>query len=207
MNDIGTDSTTELCWSVGGMDCAGCAAKIRNALERLPGVPVLHGPSLTRVAGVSVDATTAGALAAVQLAVLADNWVPLLLLTTVGGAGTLAWVLWIAPRAFPDAPFEHALVWFGMSTGTLPMGMALLRVVDPDLRSPAPLSAVVGSAGAIVGAIPIVLLLHPAIVATWPDGHPTGTLLWVGVVVVYGVVTVGLWRLVGPLRFRGAGWV
>lgn len=38
MNDIGTDSTTELCWSVGGMDCAGCAAKIRNALERLPGV-------------------------------------------------------------------------------------------------------------------------------------------------------------------------
>ena len=27
-----------LTWSVGGMDCAGCATKIRGAVERLPGV-------------------------------------------------------------------------------------------------------------------------------------------------------------------------
>nr|WP_067297002.1 heavy metal translocating P-type ATPase [Marinobacterium profundum] len=38
MNDTKTISTTELCWIVSGMDCAGCAAKIRNALERMPGV-------------------------------------------------------------------------------------------------------------------------------------------------------------------------
>ncbi|MFC6673419.1 heavy metal translocating P-type ATPase [Marinobacterium aestuariivivens] len=38
MNDIETNSTAELCWNVAGMDCGGCAAKIRSALERLPGV-------------------------------------------------------------------------------------------------------------------------------------------------------------------------
>ena len=36
----GTDrhSTETLAWSVGGMDCASCATKIRGALERMPGV-------------------------------------------------------------------------------------------------------------------------------------------------------------------------
>ena len=29
---------TTLSWKVGGMDCASCAAKIRGAVERLPGV-------------------------------------------------------------------------------------------------------------------------------------------------------------------------
>nr|WP_019953909.1 cation transporter [Yoonia vestfoldensis] len=28
-------------WTVSGMDCASCAAKIRTAVERLPGVSVL----------------------------------------------------------------------------------------------------------------------------------------------------------------------
>lgn len=31
-------SPEPLSWKVGGMDCAGCAATIRGALERLPGV-------------------------------------------------------------------------------------------------------------------------------------------------------------------------
>ena len=182
------------------------ATGVRPLLLRLHREPFLHAGSLRRIAGTSVDITTASALAAVQLAVFAEHWMPLMLLTTLGGVLTLAWVLYIAPRAFPDAPFEHALVWFGMSTGTLPMGLALLRVVDPELRSPAPVSAVIGSAGATLGSIPVVLVIHPAIASTWPDSFPTQAWVWTLVALAYFVVVVGLWRGLGPLRFRNVSW-
>ncbi len=180
---------------------AAVAIGARSLLSRLGDANPLHDGSLGRISGVSVDWMTCSALVAVQLAVLQANWVPILLVTTLGGFATLGVCLWLCSRAFPDAPFEHALVWFGMSTGTLPMGLALLRVVDPDLRSPAALSAVLGSAGAIVGAVPILLFLIPGTVAAWPEGHPAAGWIALAVGIGYVLVVLGLWRAVGGLRF------
>ncbi|MEQ9122215.1 MAG: heavy metal translocating P-type ATPase [Alphaproteobacteria bacterium] len=49
-------------WSVGGMDCAGCAAKIRSALERKPGVENVHVSLARERLTLSLDEslTTAG---------------------------------------------------------------------------------------------------------------------------------------------------
>lgn len=38
MREPDSDATNPLSWQVSGMDCASCAAKIRSAVERLPGV-------------------------------------------------------------------------------------------------------------------------------------------------------------------------
>ena len=76
-------------------------------------------------------------------------WVPILAVTLTGGLVTLIACVWLARRGFADAPFEQAVLWFGMSTGTLPVGLALLRMIDPEMRSPAPSSAVYGSGLAI----------------------------------------------------------
>ncbi len=167
---------------------------------------VLSRALLPRISGTAVDITTVCAIAAVQLSVLASNWVLIAVLTTTGGVVTLLFCLWVAPRAFDDARFEHMVVWFGMSTGTLPMGLALLRIIDPDLRTSAPTSAVAGSAGATVGAIPVVLLLHPAMVATWSSG--TGLWLFLLATIGYALVVVGVWWGTGRLRIgRSPTWV
>lgn len=187
----------EMLWGFHYIVGAMVGTLLRLGLTRLPGAPLLNGPLLGRCAGSAVDLTTACALAAVQLSVLAANWGPVVLLTTAGGLLTLLLCLYLAPRAFSEAPFEHAVVWFGMSTGTLPMGLALLRTIDPELRSPAPMSAVLGSAAATLGAIPVVLVLHPAAVAAWPERSPW---LFFGLALVYAAVVVALWRVVGPLR-------
>ncbi len=179
---------------------AGVAIGARSMLSRLGAANPLHDRSLGRISGVSVDWMTCSALVAVQLAVLQANWVVLLVVTTLGGVVTLCLCLWLCSRAFPDAPFEHALVWFGMSTGTLPMGLALLRVVDPDLRSPAALGAVLGSAGAILGAVPILLFLIPATVAAWPEGHPAAAWMALGVGLAYIAGIMGYWWRFGGLR-------
>ncbi|MGL5361437.1 MAG: heavy metal translocating P-type ATPase, partial [Bosea sp. (in: a-proteobacteria)] len=42
-------------WKVGGMDCAGCAAKIRGALERMPGVSDVKLAIMTETLSLSLD--------------------------------------------------------------------------------------------------------------------------------------------------------
>ena len=183
---------------------AAIAMGVRALLVRLA-PEALDDEPLRRVAGVVVDWMTAGALVAVQLAVLSANWLPILLVTTIGGVVTLGACLWLCSRAFPEAPFEHAIVWFGMSTGTLPLGLSLLRVVDPELRSPAALSAVIGSAGAILGVVPVLLVLVPMTVSAHASGNPNAALLALGAVVAYLGVLLAAWRFGGALRFGGKG--
>ncbi len=150
---------------------------------------------LGRVAAVVVDVTTCAAIAAVQLPVLADWWLPLLLLTVGGGAITLAMCGLAARYAFPQASFEHALALFGICTGTLPTGLALLRVVDPDLRGPVARNCIIGSAAAVPMAVPLLLVVMPLPVRGWPDSFPGATWLGLGLVTVYiALLFAGWWR-------------
>ena len=193
--------TAPMVWGFHFIVGAVVAMALRPFLVKVPGVR-LHAPSLGRISNLAVDVMTCAALGAVQLGVLGANALPILLVTTIGALVTVLFCLWFASRAFPDAPFEHAIVWFGMSTGTLAMGLALLRIVDPKLSSPAAMSAVLGSAGATPMAGVVLVGLAPAFVRIWPDGYPTTALALLGATVAFTVLLIGLWRGLGPLRFR-----
>jgi ESS family glutamate:Na+ symporter len=182
------------------------ASAVRAALLKMGSGEVLSRALLPRISGTAVDITTVCAIAAVQLSVFASNWVPIAVLTTIGGVVTLVVCVWLAPRAFNEDRFEHMVVWFGMSTGTLPMGLALVRIIDPELRTSAAISAVAGSAVATLGAIPVVLLLHPAMVSTWPTAG--GLWLLLLATVAYAVVVTVVWWRTGRLRVgQGGDWV
>ncbi|EKF42494.1 heavy metal-translocating P-type ATPase [Nitratireductor indicus C115] len=56
-NEENTDACT-LTWSVGGMDCASCATKIRGALERLPGVEDVRVSVMGETLALSLDERT-----------------------------------------------------------------------------------------------------------------------------------------------------
>ena len=179
------------------------ALAMRGALDRVARNSTAQASPLSdellgRTAGLAVDVLTCAALAAIQISVLSEHWMAIAVLTTLGGLSTLLLSLWIARRAFAEAPFEHAVVLFGMGTGTLPMGLALLRGMDPELRSPAPANVVLGSAGALALGAPILLLIQLPING-WPDLGPS----WVaaGLFTLYlGLLLLG-WRRVGALSF------
>ena len=178
------------------------AIGLRSALVRLRKGDILDNGLLGRCSGVVVDVLTCAALSAVEISVLQSNFVPIIVITTVGGLVTLLVVMWLSPRAFPEAPFEHSLVLFGSATGTMPMGLALLRIVDPHLRTPAAKSAVVGASAAIIGGAPIMMGMLPLPINGWPDQHPSASFVTIGLLFAYLVLLLVLWWRMGPLRLR-----
>jgi len=187
-------------WGFHFMIGALLAMGVRPLLGRLPGGTPVHDGLMSKLGSVTVDFATVAALSAVQLSVLTDNWLPILLVTSVGGGVTLVVIVWLSRRAYADAPFEHCVLWFGMATGTLPMGLALLRIVDPELKSPAPTSAVIGSAGAIIGVAPLLLGVHQIALAGWGENYPAAGWITLAVTSIYLLVTLALWWKFGGLR-------
>jgi ESS family glutamate:Na+ symporter len=72
-------------------------------------------------------------------------------------------------KAFERDPLQHMLLIYGIGTGTFLTGVALVRALDPKLRSPAVRNAVVAAAGEAVVAIPLVLVIMPWSVSAYGD--------------------------------------
>jgi ESS family glutamate:Na+ symporter len=173
----------------------GLAVLTRRAIDRSPARKSVSNQQLNRIAGLVVDFTACAAVSAVRLDLLAKYWLILSIMTILGAITTGAVCLWLARRAFFGRPFEEILVMFGALTGTLPTGLTLLRLVDPKMTSSVAPSYVMGSGAAVLPAI-VLLGLLPVIVS-----HPDQTLMWIGILVCYGLILVGLWWKTGGLRF------
>lgn len=90
-----------------------------------------------RVQGLCLDVLIIAALGTLSLQVIAANLGPFLLLATAGLLWTVGAFVFLAPRMMPDYWFERGLADFGQSVGVTSTGLILLRVADPDLRTPA----------------------------------------------------------------------
>jgi len=92
---------------------------------------------LTRIAGTSVDFMVAASIAAISLVVVRHYWLPISVMALLGGIFTVLSLLWLSSRLFTDYVFQRTILIFGAMTGTLPTGLALLRVIDPEFETPA----------------------------------------------------------------------
>jgi ESS family glutamate:Na+ symporter len=158
-------------WGISFVFGALLALAVRQLAERLGVAHVLDDGSLTRVAGVSVDILVAAALGAISLVVVARFWVPLLVTVLLAGVFTMVYVLWLSSRLFRDHPFERAMVIYGGSTGTMPTGLALLRILDPEFKTPAATDYMYASGLAFFMVIPYILGINLPMYA-WSRGDP-----------------------------------
>lgn len=90
---------------------------------------------VTRVGGSATDLIVVFGITSINLAVVADYAIPLILLFIFGVLWAYAIFHFISPRVFHQNWFENGIFGFGWSTGTVAMGVALLRIVDPDSDS------------------------------------------------------------------------
>ena len=144
------------------------------------------------VSNLAVDLTTASGLVAIQVAVLSSNLGIILLLTTMGGLVSLCFVLWVFRRAFKRLPFHHLVVWFGSCTGTFPMGLSLLRMIDPNLSTPCATNYSKGSAFALLTSSPLLILLGYAI-GQYPEGYPVAGWTTIGMLLLYWLLLLFGW--------------
>jgi len=114
---------------------------------------------LQRIAGGAFDYMIAASIAALSWTALRAYLLPVVLITTVGGLVTALYVSFMAKRIYPDHVVENTLGMFGMMTGTVSNGMALLREVDPNYSSGAAENLVLGSGTGLFFGFPLMIVL------------------------------------------------
>ena len=181
----------------------GLAVLARSLNGRAKGGLRLQSASLNRIAGVAVDLTAAAAICAVRVDLLEGQMGLILVFGFVGAAATMAGAIWLGSRAFQRDRFAHVLVLFGTMTGTLPTGLALLRLADPGLTGPAPRSMVSGTTGAALMGLPLILGVLPFAVSGWPDRHLERLGLTIILLLIYAGALVFGWSRLSTLRLTG----
>ena len=123
--------------------------------------------TLSRISGFSVDFMVAGSIAAISLVFVGEYWIPILVTSLIGGILTTITVPWICSRIFIDNRFARMLMIYGVSTGTLSTGLAVLRVVDPEFKTPVASDYMYSAGLTFVFAIPFILSINlPAYAVT-----------------------------------------
>lgn len=92
---------------------------------------------MQRLSGASLDFLVVSAVATIQLKVVADNFLPLLIMVIFGIIFCVALIVFVAPKLLKKDWFEKAIAEFGQATGVTATGLMLLRTVDPENRTEA----------------------------------------------------------------------
>jgi ESS family glutamate:Na+ symporter len=178
---------------------SGVAMAVRAVVTRLPIESPFDDDLLGRISTTVVDVATCAALAAIVPAVALRWLLPLLVFTTICGIATLAVCLWLVPRAFSTRPFEHAVVLFGTMTGTLPTGLSLLRMLDPDLRGPVARHFVLAATSSTLLALPLFAMLP---IPVRGGEQAMSAPVWIGITALaaYAALLFAAWWWWGGLR-------
>jgi len=166
---------------------------ILNRLQRA-GFQLEHAPNnflLQRIAGFAFDYMITASIAAISIYALAEYAVPVVWLTTIGGFVTIWFLLWVVPRSFPEDKLPNVLGFYGMLTGTISTGLALVKAVDPMFRSNTTENLVVGSASAIAFGFPLLLVLNIPVIG-WVNDQPAMYGYTMMALVGYFAVLLGL---------------
>lgn len=90
-----------------------------------------------RIQNTALDFLVVAAIATIRLDIVATGWIPLVILIVAGILWNVFCLMWLARKVFPNAWFERAIAELGQSMGVTATGLLLLRVVDPDYKTPA----------------------------------------------------------------------
>ena len=90
-----------------------------------------------RIGSMSTDLLVAFGVASIKLSVIVNYALPLLVLIICGTLITMLITFYLGRRLSKTYWFERTIFAWGWWTGTMAMGIALLRIVDPKLASKA----------------------------------------------------------------------
>lgn len=170
---VGVEHITNL-WAIMFIFCGITAMCVRAILLSLRLEFVIDNHRLTRISGFCVDFMVASSIAAISAAIVAKYWIPILIIGMLTGLATTFSHIWLSSRVFQSHVFQRTILIYGAATGTLPSGLALLRIVDPEFETPASRDFML-SAGITFAAASIILILanKPALGALQGSLMPT----------------------------------
>ena len=108
---------------------------VRWVIRKVRADEYLSTPILGHLSGAFTDYLVAFGVASIKLQVVARFIVPLLILLAVGLLLTMLYVFLVGRSIHKEAWFEKSVFTWGWFTGTMAMGIALLRITDPNGKS------------------------------------------------------------------------
>jgi ESS family glutamate:Na+ symporter len=159
LGDAGSELAINL-WGIHFIFAAIIGLLVKRIIGALGVAHVVDNGTLTRLSGWGVDFMVASAIAAISLVVVQQYIGPILILSVVGAAFAFVTLPWIASRLYDEHQFHRMVLLFGVSTGTLTTGLALLRVLDPEFETPVATDYAYASGMVFVFAIPLILSIN-----------------------------------------------
>jgi ESS family glutamate:Na+ symporter len=171
-------------WGINFVFSALCAIAVKLTMKRFKVDTTIDNATCNRISGFSVDLTVASSLGAISIVAVQGYWLPILVLVLVGIVTTVFILPWYCSRLYDDHQFYRMLLIYGTATGTLPTGLALLRVVDPDFETPVATDYLYSVGIIFLLGIPIILTANlPAFSVT--KGQPGLFYLALGISFIY----------------------
>lgn len=167
---------------------------VQLVLNKTPWGDAVDTKVYSRIQGIALEFLVAGAVASLNLKVIADNILPIAIASVIIFAFMVFYTVFYARGIFGKDWFESSILNYGMCSGVVATGMLLLKVCDPENKSEAlplyavraPFISMVVGGGVVTsmmpvwvaqfGALPvalvalgvfIVLSLLPIVVRTW----------------------------------------
>ena len=106
-------------------------------LRKTPVGKMMDRGIFVRIQGLAMDFLIVAAISAVSIPVILEYWKELLIVCVIATAATVFLCLYFGPRLYPRHWFESSILRFGIATGVAAVGLMLLRVCDPELKTDA----------------------------------------------------------------------
>jgi ESS family glutamate:Na+ symporter len=97
---------------------------------------LIDNKTKSRIAGTCTDFAIVAAIASMPVQAIMVYIVPILAMVVLGGLGTYVFLLYLFKKFFADFYFERFISLWGTSTGVFLTGLMLLKICDPEYKSP-----------------------------------------------------------------------
>jgi glutamate:Na+ symporter, ESS family len=188
---LGRPQEVAVVWSFHFILANLIALSVKRALRAAGASRILDSGLLDRLTGVMADYLIAASIMAISLTIAWRYALPILLMAGSGGVVTFYALRFTSSRLFKHYRFERFIGIFGEMTGTVTSGLALIRILDPEYRSPVAQDLVLSSATALALGFP--LLATISIPFTIYEGRLEGYFVLSGLLAAYFVVSMTGW--------------
>ena len=151
-----------------------------------------------RITGWSVDFLIVATITAIELAIVWTYLLPITIISLATGVLTLLVILYLGRRMWTRYALERTAGIFGTVTGTVPSGLLLIRILDPEFKTTAAIDLGLCSIFAAPFVLSGMLLVNAPVLWGWSIEQ---TLLVFAVMMIISLALIKIFGLWGKPQF------
>ena len=173
------------------------AVLVRMAIHKSGYIHLINPGIQRRITGWSIDFLMVATIMAIQLMVVWKYILPITVISAINGCLTTLFVLFLGKRLM-DYNIERTAAIYGAVTGTVSCGLLLLRIADPDFKTPVAIEIAVMNVLSIIPIGGCLLLVNAPVWWNWGVG--TTSMVFLGVMAAT-LALIRLLKMWGPPKF------